>query len=45
MNAKQKGFLLTAATAAVGLIAALWVIKWGGENDIPVLEDIEDMIS
>ncbi len=39
MKGKFKAGMWTALFAGVGFIAALLLIKWGDENDVPVLTD------
>lgn len=42
---KITGVLVAFASFAAMFIATIYLLKWGNDNDIPVLEDAYDVIS
>ena len=40
---KVNGFFKAMLPVVVAVIAALFLIKWGDDNDIPVLSDVADL--
>jgi hypothetical protein len=38
-----KGFFKAMLPVVVSVIVALFVIKWGDDNDVPVLTDVADL--
>ena len=39
----NKSMFKTMAMVAASVIVALFVVKWGDDNDIPVLTDVADL--